>query len=81
LLIFDTFPDREQAIQFQAEVQRVCQPLKAHLCDDQKEFEKYDVFPWQLRYPVIVVERSDSQSMELKAEKLVKQFGGTFAGT
>lgn len=86
MLIFDSFPARRQAVFFAHVVKRKFN-LEAIVCDTQEEFEKHDIFPFELFFPVVVVERTYSQcdmdgvNTERKIEKLVASFKGKFAGT
>ena len=54
----------------------------AIICQTQEEFEKHDIFPWQLYYPVVLVPRLHGDiEAEEDIETLAEEFGGEFAGT
>lgn len=80
MMIFDRFPSLGSAEEFaQAATEQTAET--AIICQNQEEFEKHDVFPWELQYPVVLVPRLDDTDEESAIEQLVSEFGGEFAGT
>lgn len=80
MMIFDRFPTPADA-EFFAVAAREQTNEAIIVCHNQEEFEKHDVFPWELDYPVVLVPRLDGIGNERVVEDLVEKFAGEFAGT
>jgi hypothetical protein len=94
-MIFDNFPTREQADNFAAEIKQrfFCRvdvfgsqedmetPAPAAFGGNRDSKLLWDVFPFQLTAPIVLVDRDGDYTQELQIEKAVVLFGGTFAGT
>ena len=83
MLIFDKFPDQKHADAFAVHVRDTF--LRAtRVCDSQEKSNQYDLFPFLLQPPIVLVERDSGKRgclLESQIEEAVKQFGGEFAGT
>ena len=80
MMIFDRFPSLGAAEEFaQSATEQTAET--AIICQGQEEFDKHDVFPWELRFPVVLVPRLDTIEAEADIQALVDEFGGEFAGT
>lgn len=79
MLIFDSFPDKEKAKEFVCAV-RTKHGLKGTVHNNQDESNAIDPFPFELYPPIVLIDRADQQ-VERVVEKLVVEFGGSFAGT
>lgn len=80
MMIFDSFPDLRNAESFAEEAQKLTDEPSI-VCHTQEDFARHDVFPWELRFPVVLVPRLDSIEAEREIELLVVEFDGEFAGT
>ena len=80
MMIFDQFPSRDEAEKFAAIVMRI-DKRSARVFDSQEESDRVDPFPYSLDVPIVLVERNEDCSGEEKYERIVKRFGGRFAGT
>jgi hypothetical protein len=94
MLIFDTFETRQKAEQF-ADCVKQKYGVDAFVYDSQAESEgqnaqgiefaewiaKYDICPFELMAPIVLVHRPKDASKESKIEKMVRKFNGVFAGT
>lgn len=80
MLIFDRFPSLSEAESFASAAQEQTGDPSI-IVNNLEEFEKYDVFPWELEYPAVLVPRLISVEEEEDIELLVVEFGGEFAGT
>ena len=91
MLIFEKFENVEKAETF-AQAIRTEFFRKAIVCNSQEESDKFDVFPYELKPVIVLVERIDyEEDMDGKAvdqiereteiEKFVESYGGEFAGT
>jgi hypothetical protein len=79
MLIFDSFPSKEQAQAF-ADACQSRYGRKAQVFDSVNASDEVDPFPFELRPPIVHVER-DTLEVEEGIQSLVNQFGGDFAGT
>jgi hypothetical protein len=80
MLIYDSFPSRETAKEFQDDCVRLL-GRKALVRMSQAASDKIDPFPFLLTPPIVLVERVDNLSGEDRVDCLAKQHGGVFAGT
>lgn len=80
MLIFDKFPTRSHADQFASAV-RGSFGRSVVVCESQEESNRHDPFPFELKPPIVLVERNEAYSGEEPIERLVVEFEGTFAGT
>lgn len=83
MLIFDGFKTFAGATRF-AEAATALSGLGSVVCRTQEEFDKHEVFPFQLSFPVALVDRADltaPDEKETAVVDLVPSFGGQFAGT
>lgn len=80
MLIFDSFPDVGAAKRFR---KHVAGKFKrgAHVCLSQSELEALEDFPFEVRYPAVLVERESAGGGEAEIQASVGGFGGEFAGT
>lgn len=80
MMIFDRFRTPADAEAFAQAAQNITQEpsITVHNWED---FEKYDVFPYELVFPVVLVPRLDTIEAEEAIEALVDEFRGEFAGT
>lgn len=84
MMIFDNFKDSAQLEPFRVAAQQVTKQYidePSVIVNNWEEFEKYDVFPYELVFPCVLVPRLDSMKEEARIEKLVEKLGGEFAGT
>jgi hypothetical protein len=79
MLIFDEFANRAQAEGFATDV-RDRLNLGATVYESQDQSDLVDPFPFELRAPIVLVDRSD-RGKEEEAIDCVVEFGGRFAGT
>ena len=79
MLIFDAFESNTQAKKFVADVKNKFK-LDAHFCKNQEEVDTYDFFPFLLKPPMAVVERTSYEDEDVLI-KMVKKYAGEFAGT
>jgi len=84
MLIFDRFQKPKNAERF-ARAATETSGLPSVVCRDYKEFDRHEVFPFELSFPVALVERADLCDEGFRAEenliRMVSFFGGRFAGT
>ena len=85
MLIFDNFKNLEVADDFAIHV-RDSFGRAARVCSSRDEFDKHELFPFELQPPMVLVERDKtdcdpSSKLESKIEALVEEFEGRFAGT
>jgi hypothetical protein len=80
MLIFDQFPNRSYAEQFASAV-RGSFGRTSIVCDSQNEADQHDPFPFELKPPIVLVERNQNRAGESPIEKLAVEFEGRFAGT
>jgi len=82
MLIFDQFKSVRDADAFAVHV-RDTFGRGARTCATQAEAEEHEAFPFELRGPVVLVERDKATGPQIehaiKAD--VKRFGGKFSGT
>lgn len=79
MLIFHNFKTSKDAISFVRYVKKEF-GLKAYFCKDHEEVDKYDMFPFQLKPPMAVVERTRHET-EIDVQVTVLYHNGEFAGT
>jgi hypothetical protein len=83
MLIFHEFPDAKQADDFALHV-RDTFGRTTIVCESQEMSNKYDTFPFELKPPIVLVQRDEldkGPQLEPQIEKLVEEFNGRFAGT
>ena len=83
MLIFDSFKTDGKAQAF-IDLLHKCDPaLETHLLASQEESDKIDPFPFELTPPIVLVGREwpINEAQEAARERLVRRFGGEFAGT
>jgi hypothetical protein len=85
MLIFDNFPNHAVADDFAMHV-RDSFGRATRVCNSRNEFDKHELFPFELQPPMVLVERDKidcdpSSELESKIEALVEEFEGRFAGT
>lgn len=81
MMIFDNFPSREKAEDFAAAVKKNYN-RECWVHDTQESSNAQDPFPYRLDPPVVLVERDYNHfTWEEEIAALVKQYGGTYAGT
>lgn len=81
MLIFDKFLSRDLAVKFAAFVSRK-HGKRAIVCDSQAEADQYDLFPFVLQPPIVLVERDEiGGPIESAIESKAPYYGGSFAGT
>ena len=83
MLIFDTFPNHEQADAFAIHV-RDTFGRATRVCASQEESDRHDPFPFLLQPPIVLVQRDESErgpQLESEIQRSVTQFHGKFAGT
>jgi len=80
MLIFDNFDSLESAQKFAAHVRSRFRK-EATVCETREQFDKLDLFPFELVTPIVAVERDDIAVVEQSIEDTVEEFGGQFAGT
>ena len=80
MMVFDRFPARSNADSFAVAVQEQTGE-QSIVCDNRDEFAKHEAFPYELKFPVVLVPRLDDIKAEEALELLVVEFDGEFAGT
>jgi len=78
--IFDSFANTERAEGFVAAVKDKYD-LEAEVFDTQQESDAVDPFPFVLTPPIVLVERLGGNKQEENLKRLVREYGGDFAGT
>lgn len=80
MMIFDCFPTlaNAEAFALAAQDENGDPPI---ICLNQEDFDKHEVFPWEIEFPAVLVPRLDDMMAESRLEGLVGEFGGEFAGT
>jgi hypothetical protein len=81
-MIFNGFPNLEQAQAFAKEVERRY-GLNGQVFMDADAAHEHDVFPWVQEPPVVHIDRAenDAEATEVKVQRLAVEFGGKFLGT
>lgn len=80
MMIFDRFPDEKRAMNFMRHVERTF-GRKAQMFHSQEESNKVDPFPFELKAPIVLVERNDNCTGEGPIRNAAVNYGGEFAGT
>ena len=81
-LIFDKFPDDDEASMFATAVREKF-GLEWQIYSSVKDAMAHDPFPYELFPPVVHIDRPDDEdaATEREVAKLVTAYGGRFAGT
>jgi hypothetical protein len=92
MIIFDSFPSRENAEKFASAVSARFN-RQTHVCDSKKEADAVDPHPFNLFPPIVMVERlwpwegatqddcDKDLQIEREIEESVTQFCGEYVGT
>ena len=80
MMIFDGFPAMADAEAF-AIAARMMTGEPSLVVTTQDDFDRHEVFPYELAFPVVLTPRLRSIEAEAHVEELVTEFHGEFAGT
>jgi hypothetical protein len=86
VIIFDEFETREAAERFARAVEDKYH-LNTRVCNTQQESNEYDYFPYKLTGFIVLVDRIVDENNDIQfakerpLERMVRRYGGTWAGT